>query len=142
MFSRNKRKTAKASMPVSLAVGCVLAWLMTIVIAAIVAFLVAGERVSEDFANPAAVIVLLASSFACAMIAGEMMGQKRMIVCVISGGIYYLSLICANMLFFDGSFRGLLGAALTVMGSCVIAGLLQTRQKKQRIAYYKGAGKA
>lgn len=142
MLYQKKGRTAKASMPVSLATGCVLAWVITIVIGAIVAFLVTGERVSEDFINPASVIALFASSFTCAMIAGGMVGQRRMIVCVISGGIYYISLICVNILFFDGSFRGLLGAALTVMGSCVIAGLLQTRQKKQRISYYKGAGKA
>ena len=142
MSYRKKGRVTKASMPVSLAAGCILAWVITIVIAVIVAIFIAGERASEEFTNPAAVIALLAASFAGAMIAGGMAEQKRMIVCVISGGIYYLSLICVNMLFFDGSFRGLLGAALTVMGSCVIAGLLHTRQKRQRISYYKGARKA
>ena len=142
MSYRKKGSVRKTTMPVSLAKGLFLAWVITIVIGVIVAILVAGERVPEDFADPAAVVALVASSFACAMVAGGKADQKRMVVCAISGCIYYLSLICVNLLFFDGAFRGLLGAALTVMGCCVIAGLLQTRQKKQRISYYKGLRKA
>lgn len=136
-----RTKGNNSSMPISLGIGLILAWMFTVAVGAIAAFLVAGERMPEDFIEPAAVITLCVSSFVGSMVAGGMMEQKRMIVCVVSGGIYYLSLICFNMLFFEGCLHGLLGAALTIMGSCVIAGLLQTRQKKQRIAYFKGSRK-
>ncbi len=137
MSYRAKGKTKYFAMPVSLGVSCLIAWVITIVFGAIVTFMVSGERVPLDFVDLAAVIILCVSSFVCAMVAGGMIDQKRMIGCVASGAVYYLSLICINLLFFEGCFQGLLGAALTIMGSCVLAGFIQTRQKTQRIAHFK-----
>ena len=137
MSYRTNGKTTNFNVPVSLGMGFVFAWVIMIVMGAVTAFMIAGERIPEDFLDPAAVIVLCVSSFVSAMAAGGAAEGKRMFVCVLSGGIYYLSLICCNILLFNGCFHGLLGAALTIIGCCVIAGLIQTRQRKPRNAYYK-----
>lgn len=137
MSYRAKQKTKFFAMPVSLGIGCLVAWVITILLGAGVAFLVSTERVASGIVELAAVIILCVSSLACAMVTGEMVKQKRMIGCMAGGGVYYLSLICFNLLFCEGHFQGLLGAALTIMGICVLAGFIQTRQKLQKHAYFK-----
>ena len=139
MTYRAKRSAYKQTMPFVLGVGIMLAWVVTLVLGMATAFFIAGERVTESFADVAAVIILCVATFASAFIAGRLAGRKQMIISLICGTGYFLSLICVQVLVFEGEMSGLLGAALTITGCALISGFLQTRQKKQRFAHFKSS---
>ena len=122
----------KTSIPFGLAWGWIVNVAVTLISAIFVSVLVAGERVGENRIGLAAVITVILSSFCGAIVAAKRIGYRRMIICLASGGIYYLSLLSCTALFFDGAFEGLGAAALTIIGSSIVAGLLGVRQKGQK----------
>lgn len=121
-----------ASIPVGLAMGLAASWIITIVMAIGITFLIAGERVGETFLAPAAVVTVLVATFAGALVAAKKADAGRLIVCLASGAIYFLSLLCCNALFFDGAYQGLVPALLTVVGASLVAGLMGLHQKGQK----------
>ena len=123
----------KTSIPLGLALGWVVNLAVTLISAILVSVLVAGERVGENRIGLAAVITVVISSFCGAIVAAKRIGHRRMIICLASGAVYYLSLLCCTALFFDGKFEGLGAAALTIIGSSAVAGLLGIRQKGQKM---------
>lgn len=126
-------KTAKkVSIPVGLGLGWLAGVLVTLMAAVIATSLIAGEHAGEGVANTAAVAAVLCASFVGAMVAGGKIGNRRLLMCLASGGIYFVTLLCCNALFFDGSYQGLLAAALTIIGSSMVAGLMGIRQKRQK----------
>lgn len=135
---QSKTASKNRSIVFALAVGLGIGWAITIAMAVITTFLTAAERVGEGFLAPAAVATLLMATFAGAMVSAAGTGSSRLIICLCSGGLYYLSLICCNALFFDGRFQGLPAALLMVLGSCLIAALTGLRQKS---GHFKGRKK-
>lgn len=137
------QKTSRGlSMPLSLLKGIALGWLVTVGGGVITAVLLHGEHMTERGIQPAAVIIMMLSAFAASIFAGGKDGEKRLLKCLAGGGMFYLSLLGCNALFFDGKYQGILGALLTVGGCSLVATLLLSRQKQQRAAYLKMVPKA
>ena len=130
------------NVPLSLLKGLGLGWIITVAGVAIISFLLHGEHLKETGIQPAAVIIMMLSAFITAIFAGSNRDEKRLLICLAGGGLYYLSLMGCNALFFDGQYRGLLGALLAVAGCSLVAALLLSRQKRQRPAYLKRMPKA
>lgn len=130
-------KNTGKSIGVSLLAGFGISWAITIVATLVITAALAKNQLQQESITPAAVVTILIASFVSAIVAGKMQSEKRLLVCLAGGGVYYVSLLGCNALFFEGQFAGLLGALLTTMGSSLVAGLLQTRQKRQRPSYLK-----
>ena len=131
------RTNQGAPIPLKLLKSVVVGWLITIIGASIISILLHAERITEEVIKPAAVIILMLSAFVTAVIAGNATTEKRMLMCLGGGVVYYGSLVGCNALFYDAQYEGLLGALLTIMGCCLVAALLLSRQKHQRHAYVK-----
>lgn len=137
---KTKTPTKSASIFAGLAMGLAVSWITTAVMAIGITLLIAGERVGETLLAPAAVVTVLLATFAGAWTAAQKVAVRRLIVCLAGGGIYFLSLLCCNALFFDGTYQGILPALLTVLGASLVTGLLGLHQKnrkfKGRIRHY------
>lgn len=123
-------QTKKNTLPMGLALGWLAAIGVTLAVAVAATALIAKERAGESAAATAAVAAMLFASFAGAMVASGRIGSRRLFVCLASGGIYLLTLICCHALLFQGKYVGLPGSALTILGSCLVAGLLGVRPKQ------------
>lgn len=132
-----KTQAGTASISIGLAMGLAVNWVVTIAMAVMITVLIASERVGEVILPPAAVGTVLAAGFAGALVAARKAATRRLIVCLISGGIYFLSLLCCNALFFDGAYRGVVPALLTIIGISLVAGLLGLRQKNRKFKAVK-----
>jgi putative membrane protein (TIGR04086 family) len=105
--------------------------------AAAAATMVNKEWISENAISPIAVITLIVASFAVTVLVGKTYKEKCFVMSL-GGGVSYLALVIGcNALIFGGQFEGLLGGMLTIMGSCLVAALLLSRQKSQSTAYFK-----
>ncbi len=132
-----KKKKMAASYPVALGSGWIAGWIVTLLLAVIISVLIAGEQVQVRMLGPAAVITVVAATFAAASVAAKGAGEKRLVLSIAAGAIYYLSLLCCTALFFDGQFQGLGGAALTIMGTALVTGLLGSKKKTKKHRYAK-----
>lgn len=128
-----KSTAYKSSVTVGLALGLGMNWLIMLIGAAVAAFLILGETVDETAMSTAAVAIMILSSVVGTAAAAKKAGVRRLPVCLASGGLYFLSLLCGNALFFDGSYRGIPAAALTILGCSLVVGLWGLRQKGHKI---------
>lgn len=110
-----------------------------IVMTALAASMVSGERIGETSLDYVTVVILIISSIGGAMAASAVVGHHRLHVCLITGAGYLALLLASAILLFDG-VDGTVGVtALTVMGSAGAAALIGMggRQKGKRPRYSK-----
>jgi putative membrane protein (TIGR04086 family) len=129
----NKKVTGKAMpMVAGLAVGVALSIGITMVLAGLTAHFVLSETISENAIGYAAMAALYLSAALGSLIAARMIKRRRMVVCLATGGIYFLTLLGMTALFFGGQYQGIGVTALVVLGGSGTIGLLGLRQGKGR----------
>lgn len=131
----NKKVTGKSKpMAVGLAVGCVFALILTLLGAALSANLVLSGKLQVQSIGYAAVVILLLASSMGSWISAIMIKRRWLVVCLGTGGSYYLMLLAITALFFGGQYQGMGVTAMLVLGGCGAVGLLGLKGER-------GAGK-
>ena len=117
-------------------IGLVVSLLCTVLGSAIAAWVLATEKIGEGSVGYVAVILLLLSSMFGALASSTCIQQKRLPVCLLSGGVYLLLLFGINVLFFQGAYRGVGESALVILAGVLSVAVLglkgDKRPKKQR----------
>ncbi|MEE1327987.1 MAG: TIGR04086 family membrane protein [Oscillospiraceae bacterium] len=131
-MTMNQKPTGTAmSMPAGLAVGGVWSLAITIVLSALIAKLIDGGAVAQGSIGYFVISILLIASITGALQSFRKIKRRRMLVCLISGLIYFCVLLTITALCFGGQYQGIGVTALVVLcGSCC-AGLMGLREKKQ-----------
>lgn len=126
----NQRVTGKArSIPAGLGIGLGVSMALTLVGAAVTANLAMSETISENTIGYSAMIILLLSAAAGSWVAAMMAKRRWMPVCIGAGGMYYLTLLAINSMFFGGQYSGIGVTALVILGGCGAIGLLGLRRR-------------
>lgn len=126
----NRKVTGTAStMPVGLAIGLAVSLLVTVLGAALSAYFVLTEKIPEEGVGYCAGGILLLSSMLGAFVAEKRTKRKRLIVCVLLGGLYYAALTAATALFFGGQYQGMGVTALLVLAGSGCVGLLAAKKE-------------
>lgn len=132
----NQKPTGRAlSMPGGLLVGAVWSMGITLLLAALTAKLVDSGVVAESAIGYCVMVTLIAASLIGSLAAHRMIKRQRMIVCMVSGGIFYALLLSITALFFGGQYTGMGVTALLVLagsGTAALAGLGEGRGGKRR----------
>jgi len=127
---RTKINTGKAaSMPGGLALGAGVSVAVTLVLSAIIAKLVQMEALRQDQIGYAVMVLLITASSLGAAIAQGKVKHQRVLVCMLSGLIYYVILICITALFFGGQYTGFGVTGLLILGGAGTTALLSGRRK-------------
>ena len=135
-MTRTKIHMAKAeSIPSGLALGAGVSLVLTIALAALIVKLVQTETLQQNQIGYAVMVLLLISSFLGATIARGRVNNRRAMVCMLSGMIYFLILVSITALFFGGQYEGFGATALVVLGGAGTAALLSAGRAG------KGAGR-
>lgn len=129
-----QRASGKAiSTPAGIGLGLLLSMMVTVGGAAILAWLVSGERIGEGVIGYGAMAILLLSSLLGALLAANRIKHLRVQMCLISGAAYYLTLLAITALFFGGQYQGMGVAAILVLvgsGAAALAGLRGSKGKQ------------
>lgn len=123
------------SLPAGVAAGIAAAFAVTLAGAAIVAWLIDGERISEEAMGYGALAVLLLSAGAGAWFASALVGHQRLLVCALTGIGYLLILLSMTALFFGGQYQGVWVTTLVVLAGCLgvsLVGLKRAGGPKHR----------
>lgn len=131
----------RSSIPVALVAALLVSWAVTLLAAAVIAFLVAGERVGESGLSLMAVGAMVLSAVSGAVTGVRSAPNRQLPVSLACGGSYCLSLLGCNALFFEGQYQGIVPGLLTVMGASAAIGLMGLRKGqnfKRRKYGFKG----
>lgn len=127
---RTKINTGKAaSMPGGLVLGAGISVAVTIILSAVIAKLVQTEALQQDQIGYAVMVLLITASSLGAAIAQGKVKHQRVLVCMLSGLIYYVILICITALFFGGQYTGFGVTGLLILGGAGTTALLSGRRK-------------
>lgn len=132
----DSKNTGRAlSMPAGLALGGVSSLTMTILLSAVLSKLVDAETLSEENIGYGVMVLLLVASFAGSLISSARIKHQRMLVCLLSGIIYFGILLSITALFFGGQYEAVGVTAILVLGGSITAafvGLRENRGGKRR----------
>lgn len=126
-----KQSIKLGNLPRGITVGLIVSMISTLIGAAIAAWLLASEKVGEGSVGYIVLILLLISGFLGAMTSCNIIKQKRLPACIISGGVYFLCLLGINALLFQGTYSGVGESALVILAGVLSAALLGLKNDKK-----------
>jgi putative membrane protein (TIGR04086 family) len=123
-------KGRAASIPGGLAIGAFVSMMVTILVAAVGANLVMKEILPQEQIGYCSIFALLSAGIIGPITASVKVKHRRLMVCLLSGFIYYLMLLSITALFFGGEYDGMGVTFITVILSAMIAALITSREGK------------
>ena len=108
---------------------------MSLALSALGAELVSREVIAETSIDALTAAILILSAACGALLAVTVTGHHRLPVCMLAGGIYFLSLLSCTALLFGGVYRAVGVSGLTVLGGCgavVLLGLKESGNRRGR----------
>ena len=121
---KNQKPTGRAmSMPGGLAVGAAVSIGVTLASCVLLTKLILSGALNMDQIGYGVMVLLLAASFLGALTAQGRVKHQRSMVCMLSGLVYYLMLLCTTALFFGGQYSGVGVTGLLVLGGAGTAAL-------------------
>lgn len=126
-----QKPTGRASsMPAGLAMGGLCSLGVTLLGSAVLAKLVSGEAMAESSIGYGVMVMLVLAAFLGAMVAFGRIKRRRMLVCLVSGAIYFAVLLSMTALFFGGQFSAVGVTALLILCGSALAALLGLRDNR------------
>lgn len=123
-----KKMTGKASgIPIGLAAGALISLVITFAGAATTAYLVAKEKIGEGSIGYAAMLIAVVAAAMGAWCAFSAIKRRRMQICMLSGGVYFGTLLAMTALFFGGRYQGMWATLLSILVGCGIVALFPTK---------------
>jgi len=119
-------------MPSGLALGAAVSMAATIAISFIGAQLIMNEVIAQEQIGYCSLAALLTGTILGAVTSARKVKHRKLVVCLLSGGVYLLILLATTALIFGGQYEGLATTCLTVMIGSVAALLIQNRDGKQK----------
>lgn len=121
----NRKPTGRAmSMPGGLALGAGVSLVLTILLEVALTWMVMNGKLAMEMVGYGIMVQLLATSWLGAAVAMHRIKHRKMLVCMLSGLIYLLTLLCITAMFFGGQYEGIPVTALLVLGGSLAAGLV------------------
>lgn len=127
----NEKRTGRASsIPTGLAMGIAVNTAILLVFAGIVAWLISMEYMEEKQLGYGIMIALIMSSFAGAYVAAEKIKRQRLLICGLSGVLYFMLLLGFTALFFGGQYEAVGVTGGLVIGGSVLAAIAQNKPSR------------
>ncbi len=124
------KKSRQLSVPVGITLGIILSVMVSVAASAIFAGLMEKETISQNSGTILTIVTHLLSTLCGSWFASALTKQRRLLVCLCSGGGYFLTLLACTALFFGSQYSNVVaGLIATFVGSGAIA-LAGIRRKK------------
>lgn len=133
--SKYKHMGQPMSPIIAVGIGIGVSMIVSLLLSAIAAWLVSGERLPQSAIGGSALPVQLVSTFAGCITAVLISGKMPAIIASACAGGYFAILICINILVLDSSLSGIGKGIFAVLGGAalsVLASLLTHKNKKHK----------
>jgi len=129
----NRKPTGTASsIPAGLAAGAIVSAGLTIAGTLLTSKLIDGEVIGWDVSGYAVLVILLISSWAGSMVSAARIKRQRMLMCLASGGAYFIMLLMATAIFFGGQYSGVGETGLLIFCGSMLGSFAGFRGKSKR----------
>lgn len=116
--------------------GLVLGWLISIMICVlgccVLAIFIIENVIRWDKVSYGVMVVLLLAAYSGARISTKKTEERRLVICILSGIFFLLTLFCVTALFFGGQYKTISATALLVIGGSCTAALVHCAEKRDR----------
>ena len=134
------KKTGKTiGIPAGIAIGTLISLVVSIIGAAVSAWLVSSEKIGEGGIGYASLIIVALATVGGAWFSVSMIKRLRLQMCMLSGACYFLCLLGMTALFFGGQYQGIGSVAIAVICGCGIVALAPMKKnqfkRKHKRAY-------
>lgn len=127
----NQKPTGRASsIQAGLVFGAVISLSATMLAAVVLAKLIESEKMPWESVGYGILALLLISSFLGSVSAYSKIKRQRLMVCLLSGFIYFGILLSITALFFGGQYEAVGETAALVFAGSGTAGLLGLKEKR------------
>lgn len=133
MAVKRLAKMTSGNIPKGIAIGLAASLTSTLIGTAIAAGLLASEKIGEGSLGYIALTLLLLSSILGALVSVMIIRQKRLPICLISGGAYLLSLLAINALFYQGTYSGTGESAMVILAGALSVAIIGVTGGKKTI---------
>lgn len=131
MVVNQKPSGMAKSMPIGLALGWTASMIITAAGCALLAGAILSGKTGWGTVGYGAMVILLAASYAGAAVSCNLIRHRKLLVCMLSGVFYLLSLTAATALLFGGEFGPVWLTVLLVAGGASTAALVHCAEKKE-----------
>lgn len=121
-----------SSTPGGLALGWGVGMGITVLGAAVCAHLISKETIAGEGIGYCAMVIVLLSTVLGALVSAGKIKRRRLQVCLMSGAVYYATLLAGTALFFGGQYQGMGVTGLLVLAGCGVVILMGMNGGKQR----------
>ena len=141
MYLNHKATGLAMSIPGALTLSGSLELILTVFSSAVLAKLIEFQRIQEQNIGYGVIGMLLVISFLGAVLAAEKVKHQRLMVCLLSGVVYWCLLLAITALFFGGQYEAVGETGLLILSGSAIAALIglhkgnhMARRRKKRIS--------
>lgn len=127
-----KRKTTgtASSIPVGLALGVFVSLLATFAGSALTAWMINNEMIGEESVGYAAIFILVIAAILGALVSVWRIKRLRLQMCMLTGALYFLSLLAITALFFGGQYQGVGTSAIAIVAGCTVVAFIPGRNRQ------------
>lgn len=118
------------SMPRGLAIGALVSVVMTILVTAVGAHMIASEIMPQEQIGYCSIAAILASTISGGLTAASRIKRRRLLTCMLSGTCYFIILLSVTALFFGRQYEGFGVTLLIVILGSFVAALLGKREHR------------
>lgn len=129
MHHKRTKNGRAISFPEGITYGVLLAFLITILGTAAIAKLVDTEVLAWESVGYGIMAVLMLGSFAGSKTAAEKVKRRKLLVCMVSGAVYFCVLLVMTALFFGGQYHAVGETMLLIIGGSGVAALMELNDK-------------
>lgn len=115
------------SIPTGLALGAAVSVAVTIAISLLGADLIMREILPQDRIGYCSMAALLSGTILGAVTATNKIKHRKLLICMLSGCIYFCILLASTALFFGGQYEGFAVTLITVLLGSMASALLTSR---------------
>ena len=139
-MAKQAMKKKELSMPAGIGIGAGVGLVITLIGGIMLTFLLTGEKLSVESMGYGTMVIQFVGALLGSITATLCYKQRKMIVSLITAGVYLLVLMGINALFFDGQYERMGGSLLVVAIAGIAAafvgnggGKMSKRRKKFRL---------
>ena len=134
----NHRPTGVAkSIPVGLAYGWLAETICMLLCCVVLSVLILGGKLKWEMSGYGIMVMLLVCSYIGASVSFNMVGHRKLMICLLSGGLYILTIIGIMTLFFGAQYSAVGTSSLLILGGSLTSALVHSAEKKKRGANRK-----
>lgn len=133
MYKNRIHSKKRPSITKTIVIGLLIGWLVTITVGVVMATIISSFGGNEKMLGPTSVAGTILASMITAWIVAGAFDKNKLLFSLLGGVLYFVSLMCINIIFYGGNYEGVIYSLCMILGSSTAVGLLLTRKRATKI---------